>query len=52
MLFWPIVGDFWCPVETLVNFSSKSYKFQKIQKSKKVQTIQKMQKTSKKIQTI
>ena len=28
MLFWPILGDFWCPVVTLVTFSSNLKKNQ------------------------
>ena len=57
ILFWPIFGIFWCPVVTLVTFSSnisnnnqkkkKIQKFQKIQKFKKVKKIQKIQKKSK-----
>ena len=29
MLFWPIFGDFWCPVVTMVTFTSNLIIFQK-----------------------
>ena len=29
MLFWPILGHFWCPIVTLVTFSSKLSNFKK-----------------------
>ena len=56
MLFWPIFGDFWCPLVTVVTFSSNLSNFERNQnnfkiqkkKSKKFQKIQK----SKKIQKI
>ena len=40
MLFWPIFGNFWCPVVTLVTFNSNLSKFErnhkKTKESKKV----------------
>jgi hypothetical protein len=55
MLFWPIFGDFWCPVVTLVTFSSNLSNFErnakKPKKFKKIQKISKNPKKSKK-QTI
>ena len=58
MRFWPILGHFWCPVVTLVTFSSNSSNFernpknQKISKNlnkfKKIQKIQKNPKNPKK----
>ena len=40
MLFWPIFGNFWCPVVTLVTFSSNiSNNTKKTKKSKKIQKI-------------
>ena len=59
MLFWPILGDFWCPVVTLVTFTSNISNFErnpkKTKKSKKnpknVKQFQKIQK-SKKVQKI
>ena len=51
MLFWPIFGIFWCPVVTLVTFSSNLSNFARIpkkpKKSKKKKTIQKFQKVQK-----
>jgi hypothetical protein len=51
MLFWPIFGDFWCPVITLVTFSSNLSNFKKNpktkQKNKKIQIILKNPKISK-----
>ena len=55
MLFWPIFGNFGCPVVTLVIFSSnqkdkkiknpnKLKKFQKISKIQKIKKVQKSQK--------
>ena len=60
MLFWPIFGNFWCPLVTLVTFNSNkkniSQKFPKIKKILKSKTVQKIQtmlkKNSKKIQKI
>ena len=38
MLFWPIFGNFWCPVVTLVNFSSNISNFERnTKKTKKIQ---------------
>ena len=34
MLFWPIFGDFWCPVVTVVTFSSTLSNFERNQKKK------------------
>ena len=62
MLFWPIFGDFWCPVVTVVTFSSYLSNFErnqtkkkksqknpkKSQKSKKIQKSKEMQKKSQK----
>ena len=52
MLFWPIFGDFWCPVETVVTFSSNLSSFERNQKKlknpKKIQNLKKIQKKSKK----
>ena len=46
MLFWPIFGDFWCPVVTVVIFSSNLSKFErnptKPKKFKKIDKIQKI----------
>ena len=61
MLFWPIFGDYWCPVATMVTFSSTLINFErnppkknekiqkKIQKSKNLKKIKKSQKIFKKI---
>ena len=35
MLFWPVVGDFWCPVVTVVTFSSNLSKFEQTKKKHK-----------------
>ena len=35
MLFLPIFGDFWCPVETVVTFSSNLSNFERNKKTKK-----------------
>ena len=35
MLFWPIFADFWCPVVTVVTFSSNLSNFGRNQKKKK-----------------
>ena len=35
MLFWPIYGNFWCPVVTVVTFSSNLSNFERNQKNKK-----------------
>ena len=62
MLFWPIFENFWCPVVTLVTFSSNLRNFEwnpknppksqkkpeKIPKIPKIPKIQKIQKKSKK----
>ena len=40
MLFWQIVGHFWCSVVTLVSFKSKLNNFEKIYKNPKIQKIQ------------
>ena len=38
MLFWPILGNFWCPVVTLVTFSSNISNFKRNpKKPKKIQ---------------
>ena len=37
MLFWPIFGNFWCPVVTMVTFSSNRINFERIQKNPKIQ---------------
>ena len=47
MLFWLILGHFWCSVVTLVTFSSNLNNFEKIQTK-----IQKIQKNPKKIQNL
>ena len=52
ILFWTTFGNFWCPVVTLVTFSSNisnnNQKKKKIQKkSKKIKKIQKIQKSKK-----
>ena len=39
MLFWPIFGDFWCPVVTVVTFSSNLSNFER--NPKKTEKIQK-----------
>ena len=36
MLCWPIFGHFWCPVETLVTYSSNLSNFEKIPKIPKL----------------
>ena len=52
MLFWPNLGHFWCPVVTLVNFSSYlnniEKKIQKITTTKKTENPKKIQKITKK----
>ena len=56
MLFWPIFGNFWCPVVTFVTFSSNSSNFERnpknrknlFFKSKKFKLFQKIQKKNKK----
>ena len=41
MLFWPFFGNFWCPVVTLVTFSSYISNFERNpKKTKKIQKIQ------------
>ena len=54
MLFWPIFGNFWCPVVTLITFSSNISNFErnhkKNKKSKKIQKIHKKPKKSKNCQ--
>ena len=35
MLFWPIFGNFWCPVVTLVTFSSNLRNFERNSKNQK-----------------
>ena len=35
MLFWPILGQFWCPVVTVVTFSNNLSNFKKNTKSPK-----------------
>ena len=35
MLFWPIFGNFWCPVVTMVTFSSNLINFERNQKKTK-----------------
>ena len=54
MLLWPIFGNFWCPVVTLVIFSSNLNNFEKNHKKKckknlTFNKIQKIQKSKKKI---
>ena len=49
MLFWPIFGDFWCPVVTMVTFSSNLSNFERNNK-KKLKNPKKNPKKSKKIQ--
>ena len=39
MLFWPILGNFWCPVVALVTFSSNIRNFER--NPKKTKNIQK-----------
>ena len=46
MLFWPIFGNFWCPVVTLVTFSSNLSNFET--NSKKLKKIPKKSKSKKK----
>ena len=37
MLFWPVFGNFWCPVVTLVTFSSNISNFERnTKKTKKI----------------
>ena len=64
MLFWPIFGDFWCPVGTWVTFSSNLKNFERnpkktktknnpkteffSSKNQKSKKVQKIQKNSKK----
>ena len=50
MLFWPIFGNFWCPVVTLVTFSSNFGNFERNpEKNKKIQRkLKKIKKNSKK----
>ena len=51
MLFWPIFVNFWCPVVTLVTFSSSLSNFERNPKThKKKSKILKFFKKSKKIQ--
>ena len=50
MLFWPILGDFWCPVVTVVTFSSNLSNFERTQKNGKIQ--QENSKNSKKLKKI
>ena len=56
MLFWPIFGNFWCPVVTMVTFSSNLINFERNQKKRKkiqkkiqqkIQKIKKIQKFKK-----
>ena len=50
MLFWPIFGNFWCPVVTVVKFSSNLSNFERNQKKQKSpKKIQKNPKNSKKL---
>ena len=35
MMFWPILGDFWCPVVTVVTFSNNLSNFERTKKQKK-----------------
>ena len=37
MLFWPIFGDFWCPVVPVVTFSSNLSNFERKKEEKKSQ---------------
>ena len=48
ILFWPIFGNFWCPVVTLVTFSSNLRNFERNPK-KPIKIQQKNRKISKKI---
>ena len=55
MLFWPLFGNLWCPVVTMVTFSSNLINFErkkdknlKEKKKRKSQKIQKSQKKPKK----
>ena len=54
MLFWPILDHFWCPVVTLITFSSRQEKFKENPKKsknfKKSKNPKKSQKNPKKIQ--
>ena len=46
MLFWPIFGNFWCPIVTMVTFSSNLINFERNPKNKNNKKI-KNQKNSK-----
>ena len=47
MLFWPIFGNFWCPVVNLVTFSSNISNFESQKTKKNTKKIQKNLKISK-----
>ena len=50
MLFWPIFGNFWCPVVTLVTFISNLSEFER--NTKKPKNLKKIPKLKKKIKKI